>query len=131
MDSYFLLNEKNYLLYAMHKYQNPCMNNFDEFVADLRRISLVFRLIKRFKRNGVVNARLLINHIISLHNVFDVNTVCKLLFFRIPKEYWPEIKTCLVFLRYLPDKIYGVEESYINTTKIPLNSELVQLLRQI
>lgn len=131
MESNFNITKKNFLLYAMHKYNSPCINSFDEFVLDIRKISLVLRLMRKYQRNDVVNIHLLINHIISLHNVFSTEALCKILFFKIPEDLYPQLKTCLIFLGYLPEIVFGVNGVNIKTVNIALDQKIVGMLREI
>lgn len=98
-----------------------------EFQDDLKRFKYIKRLLKQYEKTGEIGERLILNHIILLHNVFADATV-PLLFFKFEERYWPQLKTFLVFLDYLPDNciIGGKDES-----TIPLDPKLVTKLRMI
>jgi hypothetical protein len=49
-----------------------------------------------------LNYPLLINHFIILYNVFG-DSATPLLFFKIDKEFWPIVKTFIVYLGKFPD----------------------------
>jgi hypothetical protein len=122
-----ILNDDTFLLYTVKHYDNPGCTGMKEFQDDLKRFKYIKRLLKQYEKTGEVGERLILNHIILLHNVFAEATV-PLLFFKFEEKYWPQIKTFLVFLEYLPDdcKIGNKNES-----DIPLDQKLIFKLRKI
>ena len=46
---------------------------------------------------------LILNHIIVLQNVFGVEASGVLLFYKIDQDYWPTLKTFMMFLNMVPD----------------------------
>lgn len=122
-----ILNDDTFLLYAVKHYDNPGCTGMKEFQDDLKRFKYIKRLLKQYEKTGEIGERLILNHIILLHNVFAEATV-PLLFFKFEEKYWPQIKTFLVFLEYLPDdcKIGDKTES-----EIPLDQKLIFKLRKI
>jgi len=122
------LSHENFLLFAVKHYENSDLQNVKEFYDDLKRFKYIKRLLKRYEKNGLISERLLMNHIIMLHNVFGP-AIIPMLFFKFEEKYWPQIKTFLVFLDYLPDNMIvkpGVIES-----QIPLDQNIVFKLRKI
>lgn len=98
------LTEENYILYAMKNYDNPQCMGMREFQEDMARIVYLKRLFRRYKKSGVLRDRLILNHIITLYNVFGMEAATRLLFFRIEPDLHDILKTFLVFLEYLPDQ---------------------------
>ena len=96
------LNDNNWLIFAIKHYENPCSATQEDFYEDLKRFKYIKRLLKKYKRTGILKSHLLINHFIILYNVFGEATV-PLLFYKIEKEYWSLIKTFLIFLNRIPD----------------------------
>ena len=96
------LNEDNYLLFAIKFYDNPQAVTKDDFEDDLKRIKYVKRLLKRYKKDGVLKTHLILNHLTVLFNVFN-DAAVPLLFFNLERELWPYIKSFLVFLKRLPE----------------------------
>jgi len=88
----------------------------------------VKRLFRKYKKTRQLSEKLILNHIILLHNVFGEQLV-PLIFYKIEEEHWPQVKTFLVFLNYLPDNY--VINKYINETDVPLDEYIVQKLRKI
>jgi hypothetical protein len=122
------LSPSNFLLFAAKHYENPSCISIKEFHADLKRIKYIKRLLKRYEKTGQISERLLLNHIILLHNVFN-EAVVPILFYKIEKEYWSQLKTFLVFLQYLPDK-YEIHNDVIET-EISLDTTIIHKLRSI
>ena len=122
------LSPSNFLLFAAKHYENPSCISIKEFHADLKRIKYIKRLLKRYEKTGQISERLLLNHIILLHNVFN-EAIVPILFYKIEKEYWSQLKTFLVFLQYLPDK-YEIHNDVIET-EISLDNTIIHKLRSI
>ena len=55
--------------------------------------------------------------------------IVPILFYKIEKEYWSQLKTFLVFLQYLPDK-YEIHNDVIET-EISLDNTIIHKLRSI
>lgn len=122
------LTQDTFLLYAAQHYNNTSCISLKEFESDLKRFKYIKRLLKRYKKNGVLSERLILNHLILLHNVFS-DALIPMLFLKFEPEYWSEVKTFLVFLNYLPDQ-YQINKS-VNETDVPLDGQIIQKLRKI
>ena len=96
------LNESNYLLFAIKFYDNPQAVTKDDFEEDLRRIRYIKRLLKKYKKEGVLRTYLILNHLTVLFNVFNDATV-PLLFLNLERDLWPSLKSFLVFLNRIPE----------------------------
>lgn len=125
------LTEKNVIMYAMKYYDNPQCVEIEEFYDDLKRINYIRRLFVRYKNEGELKERLILNHLIILFNVFPIEVANNLLFFKIESDHWTALKTFLVYLNYMPDKLTFLENCEILTTDIPLDSHIVSILRSI
>jgi hypothetical protein len=97
------ITSDNVLLFAVKHYDNPQCEGEKEFYDDMKRFKYIKRLLKKYKSDGVVKERLLLNHIIILNNVFGPDAASTLLLFKIEPEHWPQLKSFLVFLSMLPD----------------------------
>jgi len=98
------LNDDNFVIYAVSHYNNPQCKSIDEFNEDLLRIVYIKRLVKKYLNGGELRERLIINHIITLYNVFDIEPATKILLFKLEKNLLPVIKSFLVYLNYIkPD----------------------------
>lgn len=122
------LTQDTFLLYAAQHYNNTSCVSLREFESDLKRFKYIKRLLKRYKKNQVLSERLILNHLILLHNVF-ADALIPMVFLKFEPEYWSEMKTFLVFLNYLPEH-YQITKS-VNETDVPLDGYIINKLRKI
>ena len=122
------LNEDNFLMYAIKNYYNPGSMGMSELEDDLKRFKYIKRLLKRYRTYGEINERLVLNHLVVLYNVFGDSTT-DMLFYKIDNEYWSDLKTYLVYLHRMP--LETVVSPGIKETDIPLNNELIAVLRKL
>jgi hypothetical protein len=123
-----ILTEETFLLYAAQHYNNPSCRSLKEFESDLKRFKYIKRLLKRYKKTGLLSERLILNHLILLRNVFN-DAVIPMLFLKFEEEYWSHIKTFLVFLNYLPES-YQINKQ-VMSTDINLDVNIINKLRRI
>ena len=123
------LNEKNFLLYAMKEYDNPQCVQVEEFYDDLKKVKYIKRLFNQYLNEGVLKERLLLNHIIVFYNVFPVRSATRILFLKIEEEFWPILKTFLVYLSYMPEIIDSINGRAILSDDIQLDQGVVDKLR--
>ena len=123
------LNEKNFLLYAMKEYDNPQCVQVEEFYDDLKKVKYIKRLFNQYLNEGVLKERLLLNHIIVFYNVFPVRSATRILFLKIEEEFWPILKTFLVYLSYMPEIIDSINGRVILSDDIQLDQGVVDRLR--
>lgn len=121
------LNDANFLVFAMHHYDNPQCHSLSEFEDDLKKFLYLKKLLSRYKNNGELRERLILNHIIVLYNIFGAVTT-NMLFYKIEETLWPELITFLVYLNRMPDSIpeYG-----ITTSDYKLDETIIAALRKI
>ena len=96
------LNEGNYLLFAIKFYNNPQAVTKEDFDEDLKRIRYIKKLLRKYKKDGILKSHLLLNHLTVLFNVFD-DAAIPLLFYNIEKDLWPSLKSFLLFLNRIPE----------------------------
>ena len=113
------LTNENYLMYALLHYDNPHCIDIKEYFEDVRKLKYIKRLFNRYKEDGVMKERLILNHLISFYNVFTNEAATRLLFFRVGKEYHSLLKTFLIYLKY-------VEEKDLNDIKV--NKKVLDIL---
>lgn len=109
------LNPSNFVLYAMKMYSNPLCTGIDEFKEDISRIKYIKRLLLKYKKTGDLKDRLIINHIIILQNVFGAEACTRILFYKLPKDLFPMLKSFLEYLQYLPFDIPEIDLNTINS----------------
>ena len=125
------LNDDNFLMYAMREYNNMQCTDVEEFYDDLKKIKYIKRLFNIYKNNGQLKERLILNHLIVFYNVFSVQAGTRILFYKIEKDFWPMLKTFLIFLDRMPEKIDSIRGETILTSNIKLDDGIVTRLRSI
>ena len=125
------LNNDNFMMYAIKHYDNPGCGGVKDFNDDLKRLRYIKRLLGRYVVTGEIKERLVINHLVIFFNVFGVEAATRMLFFKVDQRLWPELKTFLVFLNYMPQTVIVSKGVYLPESEIPLDQHLVELLRKI
>jgi len=122
-----VLTDDNFMMFAMKNYTNPHCTNIDEFYEDLNRIKYIKRLLGKYNKKGIIKARLILNHIIILNNVFGNEVCSRVLFYKLEPEFHSAIKTFLKFLNYLPRKLPDIDLHKIpQEHKIQIELEKIQ-----
>ena len=124
------LNEKKFILYAMKHYENPQCLTEQDFYNDLKIIKYIKRLLNRYKINGDLKERLILNHLIMLGNVFPFEVLARILFLKISENYWPALKTFLIYLDGMPEIIQSVNGKVIISSDIRVDMRIAQNLRK-
>ncbi len=123
---------KNALIFAMKAYENPQCMSVEEFHEDYKRFKYVKRLCRRYVTTQRMGERLMLNHLILLTNVFGVESTCRLLFVKCEDDkLWRALKPFLLYLRMLPEIVWGVNGKNILTDKIPLDEKLYRKLKEL
>ena len=121
------LTNENYLMYALLHYDNPHCVDIKEYFEDVRKLKYIKRLFNRYKEDGIIKERLILNHLISFYNVFENDAATRLLFFRVGKEYYSLLKTFLVYLNRMPDKV----NETLFSIDIDMDKQIIETLRKI
>ena len=125
------LNDDTFLMYAMREYNNMQCTDIEEFYDDLKKIKYIKRLFNSYRNNGQLKERLILNHLIIFYNVFTVQAGTRILFYKIEKDFWPILKTFLIYLDRMPDKIDSIRGEIIRTSDIQLDDGIISRLRTI
>ena len=125
------LNEGTFLMYAMKEYNNIQCTNIEEFHDDLKKIKYIKRLFNVYMNGGQLKERLILNHLIVFYNVFPVYAGTRILFYKIEEHFWPMLKTFLIFLDRMPDKIESIRGHEITSTDIKMDDGIITRLRTI
>jgi hypothetical protein len=125
------LTDETFLLFAAKHYW-PVHYSITEFNSDLKRITYVKRLLKKYKKSGVLAERLILNHLILLYNVFDPTiAVNKMLFYKIDKDCYSSLKTFLIYLNRVPKDTTGLNTTKLIFSDIPIDMTIAQILREL
>lgn len=128
---HFELTNDTFILYAVKNYDNPGCKGMDEFYDDLKRFKYIKRLLRKHNVGKELRERLILNHIIVLGNLFGIEATTRMLFFKLEEKFWPQIKTFLVFLNYMPMKVIVSQGIEINDSDIPLDEQILETLKKI
>ena len=119
---YETITPDNVMMYAIRHYDNPQCEGEKEFNDDLKRFKYIKRLLRKYYETNILKERLLPNHIIVLNNVFGTTASTTLLLFKIQQEYWPALKSFLIFLNTITeDELDHIER----------DEEVLKLLREL
>lgn len=116
------------MLYAAKAYDKPnCI--LSEFKDDMKRFNYLKRLFRRYRKMGELREQLVLNHLIVIFNVFGPEVACRVLFFKMSKEDYSALKTYLLFLSFMPEKIKGIKGQDIHSSDIPVDMRVADVLR--
>jgi len=122
------LSEETFSLYAIKFYDNPHCRGMSEFYDDLKRFRYLKRLFRKYKAGKGLKERLVLNHIIILYNLFGVEATTKMLFFKIERKYWSQLKSFLYFLNYIPIGPIIINQEVIEIYEIEMDQEVLLAL---
>jgi len=124
------LSSENIMLFAVKSYDKPnCI--MSEFKEDMKRFNYLKRLFYRHRKVGEIKQQLIMNHLMVLYNVFGVEAATRLLFYKIAKEDYPALKTYLLFLSCMPERVKGIKGHDIISSEIPVDMKIANILREI
>lgn len=124
------LNNDNVTIYAVKAYDRPnCI--MSEFKDDMKRFNYLKRLFKRYRKLDELRERLVLNHLVVLCNVFGPEAATRLLFYKMSKDDYSALKTYLVFLSVMPDKVRGIKGQDVISSEIPIDFKVANVLRDI
>jgi len=126
------LDDTNFLLYAAKHYDNKQCYDTIEFYEDLNHFKYLKRLFKKYKETQDLKERLIINHLVTLYNLFGPEPTTRMLFVKL-SEYRGELKPFLVLLGVMPDVIQnvGMVNENIISSNISMDPYIVEALRKI
>ena len=111
---YDKITPENVVMYAIRHYDNPQCEGEKEFQDDLKRFKYIKRLLRKYYDTGILKERLLLNHLTVLNNVFGTTASTTLLLYKIQEEYWPALKSFLIFLNTITeDELPHIQEDEI------------------
>jgi hypothetical protein len=122
------LTKKTYLSYALSMYTNTSCTGMHEFQEDLVRLKYIKRLIHRYIRTGEISPRLLVNHLINAYNVFQPESIARLLFFRAHPDAHSALRTVLDYVNLMPPVLPPIDGVVYTAAAIPEDTRLKELL---
>lgn len=108
---FYRLTSDNFLMYAIRNYENPSCTGSKDFNKDLRTLVYIKKFLNKMRKQGIdaVNPQLLVNHIITLVNLFQPYPTSRILFAYFEEAHWPSIVSVLEYLNIMPEKIPEIE----------------------
>lgn len=123
------LNNDNIMMYAVKAYDKPnCI--LSEFKEDMKRFNYLKRLFKRYRKYDELREQLVLNHLVVIYNVFGPEVASRLLFFKMAKDDYSALKTYLLFLNIMPDRVKGIKGQDIISSDIPIDYLIAEALRK-
>ncbi len=123
------LNNENIMMYAIKAYDRPnCI--MSEFKDDMKRFNYLKRLFRRYRKVNELREQLVLNHLVVLYNVFGPEVTSRMLFFKMSKDDYPALKTYLLFLSIMPERIRGIKGQDVISSDIPIDNRVAEVLRQ-
>ncbi len=124
------LTNDNIMLYLVKAYDKPnCI--MSEFTDDMKRFNYLKRLFQRYRKYDELREQLVLNHLVVIYNVFGPEVAARALFFKIAKEDYSALKTYLLFLSWMPERIKGIKGHDILSSEISVDMKIAETLRQI
>ena len=124
------LNSDTVMIYAVKCYDKPTYI-MSELKEDLKHLSYVRRLFRRYQQYGELRERLILNHIMILYNIFGTPAATRLLFYHVRPVDQAVLKTFLVALDYMPDVVFGIRGKNILSSDLQVDLTVVAALRKI
>jgi hypothetical protein len=122
------LTNDNILIYAVKAYDKPnCI--MSEFKEDMKRFNYLKRLFKRYRKVGELREQLVLNHLVVICNVFGPEVATRLLFFKMSKDDYSALKTYLLFLSCMPERVKGIKGHDLISSEIPVDMTIAEILR--
>jgi hypothetical protein len=122
------LTESTFLLYAMKHYDNPQCTDISEFDEDMKRFQYLRKLFSRYRQEGELKERLILNHLIVIYNVFGLEAT-DMLFMRL-HEYHEFLKPFVQYLNYMPSVLI-YDGLAINAESIDSDAAILTRLGEI
>lgn len=124
------LTDENIMLYAAKAYDRPnCI--MSEFTEDMKRLNYLKRLFRRYSKHGEMRERLILNHIVVLYNIFGPEVTTRILFYNANKDDFSILKTYLLFLNLMPERVRGINGKDIISSDIPVDMKIAEVLRNL
>jgi hypothetical protein len=102
-----------------------------EFKDDMKRFNYLKRLFKRYRKLGELREQLVLNHLVVLYNVFGPEVATRTLFFKMSKDDYSTLKTYLLFLSYMPERVRGIKGQDIISSDVPVDMVVAKTLRDL
>lgn len=124
------LTDDNFEDFCVLNYEGFSIMNFLDFDEDVARIGYIKKLLTRYEKTGELKDRLILNHIITLGNVFRPENAVRILFLKIDESQWFLLKPFLEYLHYLPKIVEGLANPIL-THEIETDQKIMDALKKL
>jgi hypothetical protein len=123
------ITKDNFDVLAIKAHQCIGCEGIEDILGDIAKFTHINKLFMKYISGDELNERLIMNHIVTLFNVFGSETI-RFLFFKIKPEYY---KALLPFLAYLNrlDKTVEIKNKMVSISKIGYDEYVLERLQQI
>lgn len=125
-----LLNEDNFFNYCKDNYKNEHCMSEKEFFNDCNIPKFIKTLFRKHVCGKTINYKMLINHFKILFNLFGEEAGLNIIFYRIEDYYYPQLKSCLLFMDKLPPSFYNYQQKLIFMSDILIDDKLYNKIKQ-
>jgi len=118
----YVLTPNNLLVYAARHYYNPLGADDEEFIEDLNRFKRIKNLTTRYLKGRKLAHQLMMNHLITVFNVFDIEGGVEILKLHLDDEALGVVKPFLIYLKIIRND---------QLTNLEMDKNVVEILRNL
>lgn len=107
----------DFLLYAAKAYDNPSCFSQKQFLQDIARFKYLKKLLTRYRIRGDLEVHMIMNHLITIHNLFGIKVGVNLCFNRVLEEDRAVLKPFFLYLNYISESDYPTIGCDMHTIK--------------
>lgn len=100
------LTKQTFNIYAAQNYNNPRCVDIKEYKEDFSHFKYLKKHLGLYKKTGKLQERLVLNHLIIIHNVFKIEAATQMCFFKLDEDLHATLKTFLLYLNYIRSNDY-------------------------
>lgn len=103
-------SESDFLQFAFKHYDNPRLVSVEEFNADIKRITHLNTLLRRYTVDRFdLKRRLILNHVVILGNCFSPQGAIQMMEYKIQEECRVPLNTILYYLNWIDCSKSGLD----------------------
>lgn len=124
-----MLNHSTFDLFCIQAYENPHCVDVQEYISDIKKLKYIKRLINKYIQTGELRERLLLNHIISFLNVFNLEKSLQIFVFDFTEEQLRILFPFLDHIGVLPEYVF-INDRVINTREIVQDKNVIEVIQK-
>lgn len=123
------ISDANFNLLAIKAHSCQRCEGIDDILSDIDRFKYLNKQFLKYKNDGDLNYRIILNHLVILFNVFGNDTV-RFLFYKIKPDYYQALIPFLAYLSRLGDYV-EVKNKMVLVAKIGYDEIVANKLTEI